>query len=236
MESPYLGDHMSRQRFRAIQNSLRLTIEKPPSYHKKMWTVCGLIYAFNVHMHSVFGPSWITCLDKSMVVYTNEHFPSWVNVNRKPHPFGNEYHTIACAVSHILFRAKLVETKKDRPKEGPHSEAEFAKDVGKKLSLCLQMTRGIWGSQRVVLLDSGFGFLNVIAELRKHGLYSTCVIKKRKYWSAVTKAEEIIQHMHDKEVGYQAIWCGKSKKYDSIDIWIGDMANSNHTYIMANTW
>ena len=122
-------------------------MEEPPSYHDKMWMVCGLIDAFNTHMHSVFGLSWITCLDERMVVYTNEHCPSWVNVKRKPHPFGNSYHTIACAVSHILFSAKLFETKKERSKEGPHCEAESAKDVGKTPSLCLQMMRGIWGSQ-----------------------------------------------------------------------------------------
>ena len=233
---PYLGDHMSGRRFRAIKNSLRLTMEEPPSYRDKMWMVRGLIDAYNSHMQSVFCPSWITCLDESMVVFTNEHCPSWVNVKRKPHPFGNEYHTIACAVSHILFRVELVETKKDRPKEGPYSEAEFAKDVGKTPSLCLRMTRGIWGSQRVVLLDSGFGFLNVIAELRKRGLYSTCVIKKRKYWPAGTKAEEIIQHMHDKDVGYHIVRCGQSKKFEGIDVWIGAMADSKHTSIMANTW
>ena len=42
--------------------------------------------------------------------------------------------------------------------------------------------------------------------------------------------------MHDKEVSYQAIWCRQSKNYKGINVWIGAMADSKQTSIMANTW
>ena len=202
----------------------------------KMWHVCLIIDAFNLQMERIFGPSWITCLDESMVPFTNEYCPSWVNIKRKPHPYGNEYHSIACAITHIIFAIELVETKKDRPIEGPHKEPEYEQEMGATPALCVRMTKSIWGSSRVVLLDSGFGYLNCIAQLYRKGLFSTCVIKKRKYWPAGTEAEEIIQHMQGKPVGYHTTREGKSNKFSDVPVWIGSMVDSNHTSIMANTW
>ncbi len=36
-------------------------------------------------------------------------------MKRKPHPFGNEYHTIADVETKIIFGVEIVETKKDAP-------------------------------------------------------------------------------------------------------------------------
>ena len=75
-------------------------------------------------MTEVFSSSWITCLDESMVVFFNAFCPGWMNVKRKPHPFGNEYHTIACCISHIIFYIEIVEGK-DKPSEGPNKHIQF---------------------------------------------------------------------------------------------------------------
>jgi hypothetical protein len=75
-------------------------------------------------------------------------------VPRKPWPFGNEYHTIACGVSKILYNLELVEGK-DEPKEG-HGPKEFD-GLGKTVRLLLRLTtRTIWGTEKEVFLDSGF--------------------------------------------------------------------------------
>ncbi len=58
--------------------------------------------AFNKHVEDKFDPSWHSCLDESAVAFLNEHCPTWVSVRRKPHPFRNEYHTIACCLSKIF--------------------------------------------------------------------------------------------------------------------------------------
>ena len=85
--------------------------------------------AFNKKMKDLFDPSWLTCLNESMVVFTNAYCPGWMNVKRKPHPFGNEYHTIACCQSHIIFHVEMVEGK-DRPTQGPNSQIKLVEDWG----------------------------------------------------------------------------------------------------------
>ena len=76
-----------------------------------------MIKLFNKHMAEVFVPSWVSCLDKSMSIWFNKFTcPGWMFVPRKPHPFGNEYHSICCGLSGVMFAIELVEGK-DRPKE-----------------------------------------------------------------------------------------------------------------------
>ena len=51
-----------------------------------------------------------------MMIWTNKFGPGWVVLPRKPHPFGNEWHTICCSMSVVVFFVDLVE-RKDLPKE-----------------------------------------------------------------------------------------------------------------------
>eukprot|EP00957_Ditylum_brightwellii_P020742 1563810-Ditylum_brightwellii.AAC.1 len=44
--------------------------------------------------------------------------PGWMFVPRKPHPMGNEYHTIACGKSGILYGREIVEGKSWKGKTG----------------------------------------------------------------------------------------------------------------------
>lgn len=78
---PYLGGHMSENRFRVINTHLRLTSSTPPvDYRDKFWEVRDLYQAFNDHMAAVFDPGWIVCTDESMVIFTNPRCPGWVHV------------------------------------------------------------------------------------------------------------------------------------------------------------
>ena len=68
-------------------------------------------------MKDEFIPSWVSYLYESISIWTNQFtFPGWMFVPRKPYPKGNEYHSICCGDSRILYRWWLVEGK-DRPKE-----------------------------------------------------------------------------------------------------------------------
>ena len=175
---PYLGDSMSRARFDVLHSSTRLRKDCPPTnYRDKFWHIRILIDAFNKQMAKSFAPSWLTCLDESMVTFFNAFCPGWMNVKRKPHPFGNEYHTIACCDTHIIFFIELVEGK-DKPSEGPNSEVEYLDQLGATPALVTRMTRSIWGTGRVVLLDSVFGYLRCLQVLKRKGFFGTCVIKK----------------------------------------------------------
>ena len=58
-------------------------------------------------------------------------------VPRKPHPMGNEYHSICCGLSGIMFAIELVEGK-DSPKELKNSKPfdNLGKTAGLLLRLC----------------------------------------------------------------------------------------------------
>ena len=88
---------MSGKRFTDISSCIRLRMEvDTPSYRDKFFWVRELIRGFNDNMSNVFVPGWIVCVDESMVVFYNKYAPGWIVVKRKPHPMGNEYHSIAC--------------------------------------------------------------------------------------------------------------------------------------------
>ena len=229
---PYLGDSMSRNRFDNIHQATRLRKDNPPPYKDKFWHIRLCIQAFNQKMTETFVPSWLTCLDESMVIFFNAFAPGWMNVPRKPHPFGNEYHTIACCDTHIIFYIELVEGK-DRPSQGDYSVVEYEDQFGKVGGLVTRMTQPIWGSSRVVLLDSGFGYLNCLQALNSKGLYGTMVIKKRKYWPVGTEGDVLLERMSGKEVGSM---CVREGTKDGTKVWIAAMADSKHTSIMGNTW
>eukprot|EP00056_Hartaetosiga_gracilis_P001423 m.44832 g.44832 ORF g.44832 m.44832 type:complete len:166 (+) comp10634_c0_seq1:419-916(+) len=79
-----------------------------------LWDVRPMINAFNKHTQSIFKPSWLVCIDESMVKWTNKKGPAFCFVNRKPTSEGNEYHTACCAETHIMFHIDMVEGK-DKP-------------------------------------------------------------------------------------------------------------------------
>ncbi len=111
-----LRSFMELERFEAINRELRLTNKDTPSFEDKFYQVRELQGAFNDHYEEKYSPSWLSCLDESMSPWTNKYCPGYMFVPRKPHPFGNEYHTIADGDQGkpIMWRAKVQEGK-DRP-------------------------------------------------------------------------------------------------------------------------
>ena len=78
--------------------------------------------AWNQNMTDNCLSLWISCLDESMMIWFNKFTsPGFKIVPCKPHPFGNEWHTIACVLCGVLYRAELVEGK-DWPCSGPPLE------------------------------------------------------------------------------------------------------------------
>ena len=126
-------------------------------------------------------------------------------VPRKPHPFGNKYHTIACGLSRIIFGFKLVEGE-DEPDEKP---ADLTNQHGKTVGLLLRMCESLYHTGKVVVLDSGFCVLRGLVELQKNGVYAAAVIKKRRYWPRFVDGDWIDDGMKDKEVGDVGVLSGK---------------------------
>ena len=142
--------------------------------------------------------------------------PGWMYVPRKPHHFGNEYHTICCGYSGVLFDLELVEGK-DAPKEIP---SDPTNRCGNTVGLLLRLTSSIYNTGRIIVLDSGFCILQGIIELRKLGLFAHAVIKKRRYWPRYVKGNDIDAHMSNMDVGTQQVMSGK---LDSLEFYIYNM-------------
>ena len=123
-----LNEYMSRNRFEQISLfTLKYTINERPSYIDRFHEICQMISTlWNENIRNVFQSSWIACLDESMSIWFNRWTcPRWISVPcKKPHPFGNEYHSICCGVTGIMFRVDLVEGK-DRPRERPLPQWTF---------------------------------------------------------------------------------------------------------------
>ncbi len=76
-----------------------------------------MIEAWNNDMAAIFIPARVLCLDESVSIWHSMFTcPGWVFCPRKPHPFGNEYHSMYCGISGVMMMIELVEGK-DRPCE-----------------------------------------------------------------------------------------------------------------------
>jgi Transposase IS4 len=73
-----------------------------------------------------------------------------------------------------MYTIELVEGK-DSP---PQLIKEF-NNLGKAVGMLLRMTKKLWNTGKIVALDSGLSVLQGIVELRRRGVFSAAVIKKR---------------------------------------------------------
>ena len=108
-----------------------------------------MIDQFNNYYATHYTPSWLNCVDKSMSSWSNKFAPGFMCVPRKPHPQGNEYHSIADAdkdgTKPIMWQVKLVEGK-DQPKAGGqyvYSLQFEKKGFSPTVALLLEMTEPI---------------------------------------------------------------------------------------------
>jgi Transposase IS4 len=228
--APIRIDFMSRNRFEEILYGLKFTTIAPPNnYNDKFFHVRELVQAFNRNIAENFSPSWISCLDESMMEWTSKYTcPGFMFVLRKPHPFGNEWHSICCGHSGIMFAVELVEGR-DHP---PNVPIEFD-EKGKTVGLLLRLTRSIWHTGKVVILDSGFCVLAGITALREHGVFASALTKKRRYWPKHINGAAILEHFHDKAIGSVDSIGGKlnNVKFD-----IFCMKDAGYTIIMMSSY
>ena len=191
---------MSRNRFDDILQNLVYTNRIPPAAYKDpFFHMRQMEDAWNRNMEDQFDPSWINCLDESMMEWLNQFScPGFMCVGRKPHPFGNERHTICCALSTIMWHAEIVEGKDWPSQFGPK---EFNELGGPTVGLMVRMTKPIHHTGKVVVMDSGFCVAKGIVEMEKKGVFGQALIKKRRYWPKFIPGDEIDQAFQDKEIG-----------------------------------
>ena len=175
------GCYMSRRRFDSIVSAFSLYRDDPDD---NLLPVRMLQKTFNEHMAKCYFPSWLVCVDESMSKWTQRWTcPVWVIVPRKPTPMGIEFHTAADHENRILFAVELV---------GDPKAVKYNNEcIGKTASLVMRMTESLFGSSRVVALDSGFGVIEVLHKLKENGLYAVSIIKKKRYWPKYVGGQEL---------------------------------------------
>ena len=94
--------------------------------------------------------------------------PEWIVCPRKPHQFGNEWHTSCCVLSGILFIVESVEVK-----EHPHqaSPLEFEYLGRKTVELLLHIMKMYFATGRYVIIDSGLCVLKGLIQLMNEGIF-----------------------------------------------------------------
>lgn len=208
-----LSQFMSLNRFKAITAAMEYTdIDPPTTFVDKFHHVRQMIDAFNDHYAEEYIPSWLSCLDESMNSWLNKYCPGFMNVPRKPHPNGNEYHSIADGDDGhpVMWRIKIQEGK-DRPKDATGKWAFPSKFDGtnakgraytKTSTLMCEMTEPIHGTGKIVSMDSGFCVTAGILHLHDLGVYGQALIKKRKYWPKDVPGDQIDQYFDGKPLGF----------------------------------
>ena len=107
-------------------------------------------------------------------------------VGRKPHPFGNERHTICCGIISILWRSQIFK-EKDRPS---HLVPKLRLELGKTAVLMLQMCKPIFSTGKFVVMYSNFCASNIIVPLVEKGVHA----RARWYWPKSVPRDLIDRH------------------------------------------
>ena len=97
-----VNDLMTESQFNFITKELFYTSDPSPAYQDKFHSIRELQDAWNANMSFIFLISWFVCLDESMPMWVNKFTcVGFVFCPRKPWPFGNEWHTIACSLCRL---------------------------------------------------------------------------------------------------------------------------------------
>ena len=120
---------------------------------------------------------------------------------------------------------------KTRPKE--LKKPMYDDRGGPTVGLLLRLTKALWGTGRVVVLDSGFCVLKALVELKKVGVFAAALIKKRRYWPANVDGEGVKEHFKEKEIGTSDAHVGK---LDGVHFEIHAMKEPDYTMMMMTTY
>jgi hypothetical protein len=129
-----------------------------------------------------------------------------------------------------MWGVELVEGK-DRPRQ--RGALKYEGNGGATCGLLLRMLEPIFSKGHVVILDSGFCVLKGIVELKKHGVYASALIKKRRYWPKHIRGDEIKEHFIENEVGDADAWRGK---LDNVNFHVYCMKEPDYVMSLMSTY
>jgi len=185
----HVGQHgISKHRFDNILAHLTFSEANPAD---PLADIRGFMDAWNSNMAKTFSPSDLVCLDESMSMWTEKHsMPGWMFVDRKPTQTGQEFHTITCAKSNILYNVEPVEPRVQQ------TSKEYCDQFKAMTALCLRMTKDLHGSSRCVVADSAFSGPACTIALLEHGIHSIMAVKKKgMYYPADLPGADMKDHV-----------------------------------------
>lgn len=189
--APFLADYMTHARFNDITGALRTAPSSDGGRPDKFYLVRQMLKSWQEHQNTYgIHPGHLCCTDESMMEWLNKLCPGWQFVDRKPMPWGNLFHTCACAISKIIFSLEIMEGK-DRPewKEKEEFEDRFNTNAVTKTKvggLMMRMAKPLFGRNCIVVHDSGFSSVTAMKELLKEGVHSSMLFKKKRYFPRFT--------------------------------------------------
>ena len=196
---------MTQTRFKAILSALTFTNIASQPFINKFWEVQQIVEAWGMNMKDNFMLGYMNCLDESMRMWTNKFTCPWfMFIPHKPWPFGNEYHTVCCCSSGIMWGIDLVEGK-DHPQQLGMQQYD---NLGSSVGLLLCMLSRIYHKGFIVILDSEFCVLKGIIELRKKEVFASALVKKQRYQPKYIKADASKAHFKNKNMGDADSWAG----------------------------
>ena len=144
-------------------------------------------------MQRVLIHTWISYLEESISLCMNKFtWPVFVFLPIKPHSKGNEYHTICCDESGIMYGCDIVKGRDNLMPMG-RPEPETSSNT-KMVVLMLQLDISQWRTGKTVIMESALCFIKGLLEIRKRGVYGGALIKKRHYWTRSVNGEGINEY------------------------------------------
>ncbi len=190
--------------FREIIGAIWYTDRPQPKYLDHFHDIRQMQDEWNKRMANKDFSLWWDCLEKSMLMCLNPHVPGWMVVSHKPHPFGNEYHTICDNEfrlgNPIMWHVELQEGKDWLAEAGPKKRSK----LGKTVSLMLRIHKVIAHQGKACTMDSGFGMSMGIVELeaRLEGYGQALIKQQGKNWPMDVLGALINKYFNNKPFGY----------------------------------
>jgi hypothetical protein len=202
--APYLADYMSHARFNQLNGALRTAPPCDGGRPDKFYLVRSMLESWQQHQNTYgIHPGYLCCTDESMMEWMNKYCPGWQYVERKPMPWGNLFHTCACAMSKVIFSLEIMEGK-DRPpwKEMAEFEDLFNTSSVTKTKvggLIMRMAKPLFNRQSIVVHDSGFSCVPAMKQLLHRGVHSSMLFKKKRCFPRFTDGANTAAFLESQE-------------------------------------
>ena len=103
----------------------------------------------------------------------------------------------------------------------------------KTFRLLFRLTKPLWHTFKIFILDSWLYVLKGIVELRKRGVFALALIKKRRYWPKFIKVNDVKAHFAYHEVGAVNAWPGH---LDGVKFHVGCMKEPDYVMSLMTTY